>query len=182
MTTVTDLSYGTAPHKAIHADNGIDYAYREIGSSTVPLVLLQHFRGNLENWDPPLVDALGAQRRVVAFDNVGVAATTGTIPDTMEQMARDAITFIAALDVPLVDILGFSIGSFVAQEIALIRPDLVRRVVLASSAPQGGAGMHGWATEVINAVGQPEPDPKGYLDVFSPPRQRVDRRDRRHWA
>ena len=182
MTTATDLRYGTAPNKAIHADNGIDYAYREISASTVPLVLLQHFRGNLENWDPPLVDALGAQRRVVAFDNVGVAATTGTTPDTMEQMARDAITFIAALDVPLVDILGFSIGSFVAQEIALIRPDLVRRVVLASSAPQGGAGMHGWAPEVINAVGQPEPDPKGYLDVFSPPRQRVNRRDRRHWA
>jgi pimeloyl-ACP methyl ester carboxylesterase len=166
MTTATDLSYGTAPNKAIHADNGIDYAYRELGASTVPLVLLQHFRGNLENWDPPLVDALGAQRRVVAFDNVGVAATTGTTPDTMEQMARDAITFIAALDVPLVDILGFSIGSFVAQEIALIRPDLIRRIVLASSAPQGGAGMHGWAPEVINAVGQPEPDPKGYLDVF----------------
>jgi pimeloyl-ACP methyl ester carboxylesterase len=166
MTTVTDLSYGTAPNKAIHADNGIDYTYREIGASTVPLVLLQHFRGNLENWDPPLVDALGAQRRVVAFDNVGVAATTGTTPDTMGQMARDAIAFIAALDVPLVDILGFSIGSFVAQEIALIRPDLVRRIVLASSAPQGGAGMHGWAPEVINAVGQPEPDPKGYLDVF----------------
>jgi pimeloyl-ACP methyl ester carboxylesterase len=166
MTTATDLSYGTAPNKAIHTGNGIDYAYREIGASTVPLVLLQHFRGNLENWDPPLVDALGAQRRVVAFDNVGVAATSGTTPDTIEQMARDAITFIAALDVPLVDILGFSIGSFVAQEIALIRPDLVRRVVLASSAPQGGAGMHGWAPEVINAVGQPDPDPKGYLDVF----------------
>jgi pimeloyl-ACP methyl ester carboxylesterase len=130
------------------------------------LVLLQHFRGNLENWDPPLVDALGAQRRVVAFDNVGVAATTGTTPDTMEQMARDAITFIAALDVPLVDILGFSIGSFVAQEIALIRPDVVRRLVLASSAPRGGAGMHGWAPEVINAVGQPQPDPAGYLEVF----------------
>jgi pimeloyl-ACP methyl ester carboxylesterase len=81
-------------------------------------------------------------------------------------MARDAIVFIAALDTPRVDILGFSIGSFVAQEIALIRPDLVRRLVLASSAPRGGAGMHGWAPEVINAVGQPESDPAGYLDVF----------------
>src|SRR5271168_1108673 len=130
MAATTVLSYGTAPIKVIHADNGIDYAYREIGTGAVPLVLLQHFRGNLENWDPPLVDALGAQRRVGAFDNVGVAATTGTTPDAMEQMARDAIAFIAALDVPLVDILGFSIGSFVAQEIALIRPDLIRRVVL----------------------------------------------------
>ena len=166
MTTTTALSYGTAPTKVIHADNGIDYAYREIGTGTVPLVLLQHFRGNLENWDPRLVDALASQRRVVAFDNVGVGATSGTTPDTMEQMARDAIAFIAALDAPRVDILGFSIGSFLAQEIALIRPDLVRRLVLASGAPRGGAGMHGWAPEVINAVGQPQPDPNGYLDVF----------------
>ena len=166
MTTATGVSYGTALNKAIHADNGIDYAYREIGTGAVPLVLLQHFRGNLENWDPQLVDALASQRRVVAFDNVGVGATTGTTPNTIEQMARDAIAFIAALDTPRVDILGFSIGSFVAQEIALIRPDVVRRLVLASSAPRGGAGMHGWAREVINAVGQPQPDPAGYLEVF----------------
>ena len=166
MTTTTGLSYGSAPNQLIRAGNGIDYAHREIGSSTVPLVLLQHFRGNLENWDPQLVDALAAQRRVVAFDNAGVGATTGTTPDTIEQMARDAIAFIAALNAPHVDILGFSIGSFVAQEIALIRPDVVRRLVLASAAPRGGAGMHGWAPEVINAVGQRQPDPNGYLDVF----------------
>jgi pimeloyl-ACP methyl ester carboxylesterase len=166
MTTTTGLSYGSAPNQLIRAGNGIDYAHREIGSSTVPLVLLQHFRGNLENWDPQLVDALAAQRRVVAFDNAGVGATTGTTPDTIEQMARDAIAFIATLNAPHVDILGFSIGSFVAQEIALIRPDVVRRLVLASAAPRGGAGMHGWAPEVINAVGQPQPDPNGYLEVF----------------
>jgi pimeloyl-ACP methyl ester carboxylesterase len=166
MTTTTEVSYSTAPNQVIHADNGIAYAYREIGTGTVPLVLLQHFRGNLENWDPPLVDALAAQRRAIAFDNAGVGATTGTTPDTIEQMARDAVAFIAALDVPHVDILGFSIGSFVAQEIALIRPDVVRRIVLASAAPRGGAGMHGWAPEVINAVGKPQPDPNGYLDVL----------------
>ena len=166
MTTTTGLSYATAPNRVMHAGNGIDYAYRELGTGTRPLVLLQHFRGNLENWDPPLVDALARERRVVAFDNVGIGATTGTTPNTMEQMAHDALFFIDALEVPQVDILGFSIGSFVAQEIALIRPDVVRRVVLASSAPRGGAGMHGWAPEVINAVGQPQPDPAGYLDVF----------------
>jgi pimeloyl-ACP methyl ester carboxylesterase len=166
MTTTTGLSYGSAPNQLIRAGNGIDYVHREIGSSTVPLVLLQHFRGNLENWDPQLLDALAAQRRVVAFDNAGVGATTGTTPDTIEQMARDAIAFIATLNATHVDILGFSIGSFVAQEIALIRPDVVRRLVLASAAPRGGAGMHGWAPEVINAVGQPQPDPNGYLDVF----------------
>jgi pimeloyl-ACP methyl ester carboxylesterase len=156
---------GSVTGVIFHTDNGVDYAYREIGTGAVPLVLLQHFRGNLENWDPQLVDALASQRRVVAFDNVGVGATTGTTPDSIEQMARDAIAFIAALDAPRVDILGFSIGSFAAQEIALIRPDVVRRLVLASSAPRGGTGMHGWAPEVINAVGQPQPDPAGYLDV-----------------
>ena len=166
MTSTTALGYATAPNQVIRADNGIDYAYREIGSGAVPLVLTQHFRGNLENWDPNLVDALAAHRRVIAFDNVGVGATTGTTPSTIEQMARDAIAFIAALDVAQVDILGFSIGSFVAQQIALIRPDVVRRLVLASSAPRGGAGMNGWAAEVIAAVGKPQPDPNGYLDVF----------------
>ena len=143
MASTTVLSYGSAPIKVIHADNGIDYAYREIGSSAVPLVLLQHFRGNLENWDPPLVDALASQRRVVAFDNVGVGGTTGTTPSTIEQMARDALAFIAGLDVGGVDILGFSIGSFVAQEIALIRPDLVRRIVLASVGA-AGRGRDAW--------------------------------------
>ncbi len=166
MTSTTTLGYAAAPNQVIRAHNGIDYAYREIGSGAVPLVLTQHFRGNLENWDPNLVDALASHRRVIAFDNVGVGATTGTTPDTIEQMARDAIAFIAALDLPHVDILGFSIGSFVAQEIALLRPDVVRRLVLASSAPRGGAGMHGWAPEVIGAVGNPQPDPNGYLDVF----------------
>ena len=106
---------------------------------------------------------------MVTFDNVGVGATTGTTPNTVEAMAHDAIAFIEAMSLQRVDLLGFSIGSFVAQEIALIRPDLLRRVVLASSAPQGAAGMHGWAPEVIGAVGQPETSPQGYLSVFFAP-------------
>jgi pimeloyl-ACP methyl ester carboxylesterase len=88
---------------------------------------------------------------VVTFDNVGVGATTGTTPSTIEAMGHGAIAFLDAMDLQQVDLLGFSIGSFVAQEIALIRPDLLRRVVLASAAPQGAAGMHGWAPEVIAA-------------------------------
>ena len=161
--------YAEALIERITAHNGIEYAYRDLGEGDVPLVLLQHFRGNLDNWDPALVDALASSRRVVAFDNAGVGATTGTTPDTIEEMARDAIAFIAAMSLERVDLLGFSIGSFVAQEIALIRPDVVRRAVLASSAPQGAAGMHGWAPEVIGAVGQPETNPQGYLDVFFAP-------------
>jgi pimeloyl-ACP methyl ester carboxylesterase len=84
-------------------------------------------------------------------------------------MAQGAIAFLEALSLERVDLLGFSIGSFVAQEIALIRPDLLRRVVLASSAPQGASGMHGWAPEVIGAVGAPETSPQGYLSVFFAP-------------
>jgi pimeloyl-ACP methyl ester carboxylesterase len=155
--------------RVVTADTAIEFAYRQLGEGDVPLVLLQHFRGNLDNWDPALVDALAADRRVVTFDNVGVGATTGSTPNTVETMARGAIAFLEAIDVPRVDLLGFSLGSFVAQEIALIRPDLLRRVVLASSAPQGAAGMHGWAPEVIGAVGAPETTPQGYISVFFAP-------------
>jgi pimeloyl-ACP methyl ester carboxylesterase len=163
------MRYADASIQRVTADNAIDYAYRDLGERGVPLVLLQHFRGNLDNWDSALVDALAADRRVVAFDNVGVGATTGRTPNTVEVMAHDAIAFVEAMGFQRIDLLGFSLGSFVAQEIALIRPDLLRRVVLASSAPQGAAGMHGWAPEVIGAVGRPETSPEGYLSVFFAP-------------
>jgi pimeloyl-ACP methyl ester carboxylesterase len=158
--------YVDAQIQRITAENGIEYAYRDVGTGDPPLVLLQHFRGNLDNWDPALVDELAAQRRVVTFDNVGVGSSTGVTPNTIEAMAHGAIAFVEAMGFLKADLLGFSIGSFVAQEVALIRPDLLRRLVLASSAPQGAAGMHGWAPEVIGAVGQPEPNPQGYIDVF----------------
>ena len=159
-------SYAELPNELVSAANGVEYAYRDTGGGEVPLVLLNHFRGNLDNWDPALVDALAANRRVIAFDNTGVGGSTGVTPDTIGQMARDAIAFIAAMDLGQVDLLGFSIGSFVAQEIALIRPAIVRRVALASSAPQGAAGMHGWAPKVIEAVGKPEVSPDEYIEVF----------------
>jgi pimeloyl-ACP methyl ester carboxylesterase len=164
----TDVSsrYIDVPTKRNRGKNRIEYAYRDVGKGDLPLVLLQHFRGNLDNWDPALVDALAGNRRVVSFDNVGVGSTTGETPATIEAMAHGAIAFIEALRFKRVDLLGFSIGSFVAQEIALIRPDLLRRVVLASSAPQGAAGMHGWAPGVIGAVGAPETTPEGYSSVF----------------
>jgi pimeloyl-ACP methyl ester carboxylesterase len=161
--------YSGLPNKLVAAANGIDYAYRDTGpgaSGGVPLVLFQHFRGNLDNWDPALIDALASARRVITFDNAGVGGSTGTTPDTVEQMAHDAIAFIAAMDLSQVDLLGFSIGSFVAQQIALTRPAIVRRLVLASAAPQGAAGMHGWAPEVIGAIGTPQTRPGEYLGVF----------------
>ena len=157
--------YLATPNRLVSAANGIDYTYREVGEGP-PLVLLQHFRGNLDNWDPALIDAFASERRVLTFDNAGVGGSTGTTPSSMTQMAVDAIAFLDAMKLVKADILGFSIGSFVAQELALIRPSLVRRLVLASSAPQGAAGMHGWAPEVIGAVGASEPNPDGYLGVF----------------
>jgi pimeloyl-ACP methyl ester carboxylesterase len=169
MSATDTLAYDNAQTQRVAADNGIEYAYRELGDGDVPLVLLQHFRGNLDNWDPALVDELATHRRVLTFDNAGVGATTGRTPNTIEAMAHDAIAFLEAIDLQRVDLLGFSIGSFVAQEIALARPDLLRRVVLASSAPQGAAGMHGWAPEVIGAVGAPETTPQGYISVFFAP-------------
>jgi len=169
MSATATSRYTDATTQRVMAGNGIEYAYRDLGESDVPLVLLQHFRGNLDNWDPALVDALVTDCRVVAFDNTGVGATTGTTPSTIEAMAHDAIAFIEAMEFQQVDLLGFSIGSFVAQEIALVRPDLLQRVVLASSAPQGAEGMHGWAPEVIGAVGAPETSPEGYISVFFAP-------------
>ena len=168
MTTASHTlpEYRAAPNSTVRAANGIDYVYRQVGEGTPPLILLQHFRGNLDNWDPSLIDALASEGQVVTFDNVGVGGSTGMTPSTVAEMATDAIAFLDAVQLTNVDLLGFSIGSFVAQEIALIRPALVRRLVLASAAPKGAAGMHGWAPEVIAAVGGSTPNPDGYLRVF----------------
>jgi pimeloyl-ACP methyl ester carboxylesterase len=159
-------SYSNLPNKLVSAPNGVDYAYRDAGEGALPLILLQHFRGNLDNWDPALVDDLATARRVVAFDNAGIGGSTGTTPHAIEQMAHDTIAFITAMGFTRADILGFSMGGFIAQEIALIRPDLVRRVILASAAPKGADGIHGWAPEIISAVGKPETSPEEYLGVF----------------
>ena len=170
MTTITGkdrtVRYSELANTLVSAANGVDYAYRDTGPGGAPLVLLQHFRGNLDNWDPALIDALAADRRVVTFDYPGVGGSTGQTAHTAEQMAHESIAFIEALDLGQIDLLGFSIGSFVAQQIALTRPAIVRRVVLASAAPQGAACMHGWAPEVIGAIGKPQTSPEQYLDIF----------------
>ena len=160
-------SYVDTATQTVTAENGIAYAYRRVGAGPgLPLVLAQHFRGNLDNWDPALIDALAVGRSVITFDNVGVGATGGTTPSTATQMAHDALAFVSALDLTHIDLLGYSLGSFVAQEIALVRPDLVRRLVLAAAAPQGAPDMHGWVSDVIEAVGSPQTKPEGLLHVF----------------
>jgi pimeloyl-ACP methyl ester carboxylesterase len=167
MTTQSNASsYAALPTHKITARNGIEYAYREVGTSPVPLLLLQHFRGNLDYWDPALIDDLSATRRVITFNNTGVGSSSGSTPSTMDEMSRDALAFTEALGLAHVDLLGFSIGSFIAQEMALARPAFVRKLVLASSAPKGASGMHGWAPWVIEAVGSQETSPENYIRVF----------------
>jgi pimeloyl-ACP methyl ester carboxylesterase len=116
------------------------FAYRRFGTpGSAPLVFVQHFMGNLDNFDPAVSDALAPGREIILFDNAGVSASSGTAPDTVTAMATDAISFIAGLDLPFVDLLGHSMGGEVAQMIALYRPELVRRLILVGTGPRGGA-------------------------------------------
>jgi pimeloyl-ACP methyl ester carboxylesterase len=107
----------------------------------VPLVFLQHFTGTMDSWDPLFVDGFAEARPVVLFDNAGVSRSGGTTPDNVAAMANDAVAFITALGLKQVDLLGFSLGGFVAQVIAAEHPDLVRRVILAGTGPEGGEGI-----------------------------------------
>ena len=134
-------SFENAPTVSVDV-NGTRFVYREIGSKGgIPLVFLHHLTAVLDDWDPRVVDGLAAKHRVIVFDNRGVGASGGTTPTTVEAMARDAVAFIRALDVSKVDLLGFSLGGFVAQLIAQHQPGLVRKIILAGTGPAGGEGI-----------------------------------------
>jgi len=160
----------SAPLAHVEAANGVTYAYRRLGPvADVPVVFLQHFRGTIDSWDPLLVDPVAEQRDVILFDNTGVAATTGTTPGTVEQMASDAADFMDALGLTEVDLFGYSIGGFVAQHLALTRPALVRRLILAGTGPKGAPGMDGWRQDVLDSVVVDQTGPDGILHVFYAP-------------
>jgi pimeloyl-ACP methyl ester carboxylesterase len=134
-------SYKNAPTRTVSA-GGMDFAYRELGPKTgVPLVLVTHLAAILDNWDPRVVDGLAAKHRVITFDNRGVGASTGTTPKTIQAMATDAVTFIRALGLTQVDLLGFSMGGMIAQVIVQNEPQLVRKLILAGTGPAGGEGI-----------------------------------------
>jgi len=131
-------SHATAPTQFITV-NEVRYAYRHFGAETgTPLVFLQHFRGGMDHWDPAVTDGLAANRPVILFNNTGVASSGGQTPDTVEAQADDAAAFIRALGVTRADVLGFSIGGYVAQALTLRHSDLVRRLVLAGTKPRAG--------------------------------------------
>ncbi|AXA42349.1 alpha/beta fold hydrolase [Rhizobium leguminosarum] len=118
---------------------GVRYAYRRLGPSTgTPLVLLQHFTGTMDAWDPAVVNALAETRPVIVFNNRGIGTSSGQTPDTVEQMAADAETFIRGLGLAQVDLLGFSLGGMLAQVLAVRHPALIRKVIIAGAAPRGG--------------------------------------------
>jgi pimeloyl-ACP methyl ester carboxylesterase len=134
-------SYQDAPTRTI-TTGGVAFAYRELGQPTgTPVIFLTHLAANLDNWDPRVVDGIAAQHRVIAFDNRGVGASGGAVPDTIQAMAKDAVTFIRALGLDRVDLLGFSMGGMIAQVIALEEPQLVRKLNLAGTGPAGGEGI-----------------------------------------
>jgi pimeloyl-ACP methyl ester carboxylesterase len=128
----------TAPTRYVEG-GGIRFAYRQLGPSTgTPLVLLQHFSGNIDAWDPAVVNALATARPVVVFDNTGVGRSSGQTPDNIAAMARDAVTFVGLLGYSKVDLLGYSLGGCIAQQIAAEYGPLVRKLILVGTAPKGG--------------------------------------------
>src|ERR1700730_9504642 len=136
-------THQTAPTQFVEA-NGIRFAYRRFGNAAgIPLVFMQHFRGGMDHWDPTVTDGFAEHRPIILFDNAGVAASTGETPDTIDAMADHAADFIGALGLAQIDLLGFSIGGYIAQTLALRRPELIRRLILAGTGPRAGSAATG---------------------------------------
>ncbi|MFC8198079.1 alpha/beta fold hydrolase [Streptomyces sp. NPDC057298] len=134
-------SYAKAPARTVSA-GGVTYAYRELGpKGGIPVVFFVHLAATLDNWDPRIIDPVAKGRHVIAFDNRGVGASTGQVPDSVEAMADDAYTFIKALGYDKIDVFSFSLGGMVAQALVVKHPELVRKLVLTGTGPKGGKDM-----------------------------------------
>jgi pimeloyl-ACP methyl ester carboxylesterase len=166
----SDHAHNTAPTRFVEAD-GIRFAYRRFGNPIgTPIVLLQHFMGNLDNYDPAITDALATGREVILTDNAGVGLSTGAAPETVGGMAQDAASLIEALGLEHVDLFGFSMGGYVAQQIAVDRPELVRRLILVGTGPRGGDGMGQLAPDTAPLFGTVyEPQDLMWLPIFFSP-------------
>ncbi|WP_431816556.1 alpha/beta fold hydrolase [Gordonia jacobaea] len=167
-TEIDDTSSAFTPNLTIDV-GGAPMLYRRTGRSShtvPPLVLLQHFRGNLDYWDPLLLDTLAADRDVITVDLHGVGGSGGQTPDNVSDMTRNAIAFITALGLTEIDLLGFSLGGHIAQEIALVRPRLLRRLVLAGTAPQGAPDLHRWSEDVYRWATGDVTAPEDFISLF----------------
>jgi pimeloyl-ACP methyl ester carboxylesterase len=167
---VTSYTHQTAPTQFVDA-NGIRFAYRRFGKTGgVPLVFNQHYTGTMDHWDPAVTDGFAKDREVILFNNAGISTSSGEVPTAFEQVGANAIAFIQALGLASVDVLGFSIGGFVGQEIALQAPDIVRRLILVGTGPRGGEGMQGGTPESNRIFGASYEDPDHlWLSVFFTP-------------
>ena len=160
----------TVPTRFVEA-KGIRFAYRRWGKKgPLPLVFNQHFTGNLDNWDPAVLDGLAAEREVILFNNAGIASSGGEVPTTFAQMAVNAEAFVDALGLKQIDLLGFSIGGMVAQQITLDRPELIRRLILVGTAPRNhdaGNGVDHVTPETASIFGANYDPPENlWLKVF----------------
>jgi pimeloyl-ACP methyl ester carboxylesterase len=167
---MSNYTHNTVPTEFVEA-NGIRFAYRRFGKkSGVPLVFNMHLNGNLDMWDPAVTDGLAKEREVILFDNAGVGSSTGEVPTTFAEMAKNAIVFIEALGLKQVDIFGFSIGGMIAQNIVMQRPDLVRKLVLVGTGPRNGDSMQDLTPEAKAILGKAyDPPMHIWLDMlFSP--------------
>lgn len=134
--------YIDLPMQYVVGKNQVTYAYREYGNLNArPLVLLHHLSATLDNWDPGFLDLLAVNNHIIVFDNVGVGKTTGKVPETITAMAQDVIQFVDALKIQNFDLLGLSMGGFVAQEVLLLAPKRVKHLILAGTGPHGGKGI-----------------------------------------
>jgi pimeloyl-ACP methyl ester carboxylesterase len=164
---MTQHTHQTAPTEFVEA-NGIRFAYRRFGKpGGAPLVFNQHFRGTMDYWDPAVTDGLARNREVILFNNAGVSNSSGKVPTSMQEMGANAIAFIRALGLTKVDVLGFSIGGMVAQEITAQAPDLVRRLILVGTGPRG-ADMSTSRTAEIFAGAYDPPEHLWLAVHFSP--------------
>ncbi|MBL0740713.1 alpha/beta fold hydrolase [Chryseolinea lacunae] len=137
----TTFTHQTVPTDYVDV-KGVKFAYRSFGKQGgIPIIFLQHFTGTMDNWDPAVTNALAKNHHVVLFNNKGVSTSSGKTPDTISEMAKDAIDFIKALGYDQFDLLGFSLGGFIAQDIAANYPMLVRKLVLAGTGPIGSEGI-----------------------------------------
>ncbi len=139
MSSTKTESNTTAPTQMLEVDGGHSYAYRRFGNrSGLPLLCLQHFTGTLDNWDPAVTDPLAAGREVILFDNAGIGRSTGEVPDTMAGMTQHVLAFLDGLGIKICDVLGFSLGGVIAQQMAQDRPSIIRRMILVGTGPRGG--------------------------------------------
>src|SRR5437667_4263761 len=138
ISTTTTGSNVTAPTQFLET-NSERYAYRRFGNgSHLPLLFLQHVTGTLDNWDPAVTDPLATGREGILFESAGLGRSSGKVPETVAGMAEHALAFLDGLGLKTCDVLGFSLGGIVAQQMIVDRHSIFRRLILVATAPRGG--------------------------------------------